>query len=248
MLDLHAEKLADACVDADLFSLAQLAHTHNLPHLRSAARQNLPRAGLSQLERWHTEARASSQPALAQDISGAYLHCMKELATVEPTEAWSHLTRLQNRWQVGLPTVIRESEAPLRAVFNNVLQATPLMAAHEMGNHIVASSSTPERQQRLAEVQESVSALAFEPQLVFLAHLHRRMMFEPDLARPSRQQIVTLASAANNPGLTDRLHEMALGDEVLQNQLKPPPAPAAPPAPPPGLMRRTLGRLRNLLP
>lgn len=246
-LDHQAEQLAESCVDCDLFTLARLAHVHQLPALRKATTAQLPRAGLSQLERWHAEARREDQPELAQDLSQAYLTGLTELAAAEPREAWGHLARLQERWNNGLPVIIRESDAPTRAVFNGLAQSEPIIASYETAQQICASPSAPERLHRLAGVQEDVATMPLEPQLVFLGELHKRLMFEPDLVRPSRQQILTLATAAASPALTNRLYAMAVGDDVLQRQLKPTP-PAQPPTATPGPLRRTLSCLRSLLP
>lgn len=223
-LELHAPRLAAITPDVALFSHLQQAHSYQLPKLQTALQQELGRADPVHLEHCHTAAAGHEHAqALRQDLAKAYQHRLAELTRDDPAEAHACLERLQDRWDNGRPAIIVQGALNARDIFNAYATSQPQKASYTMASRIKAASSVEARRDRLAAVQENVSSLRPAAQLLFLGELHARLIAEPELVRPSREQILKLHTAFPDAGVTDELNRLALGDTVLQNSLTPPP-------------------------
>lgn len=205
-----------------LMPLLRGCYEYDLPQLKEAALRRLPEIDLPVLARWHQGIRhTEGMEDLRGELKAAYIQSLLQQTAVSPTQAWSELQGLENRWRLGQPTIVTAAEAPITAIFTACAANNPEIAAAAEAEHIRGAGSTDERLHTLEQTHLKVSSLSPTRQLSFLGHLHRHLWHEPDLASPSRDQILRLHEGHPGALNKDELRGLVMGDDVLSNILWP---------------------------
>lgn len=217
----------------------------DIPPLRTAAFSALDRVPPGELQAWHDHLRRKPESSeLCRALEAAYTDRLQVLTATSPSAAWQELERLEHRWHSGRPAIISRNNVATDAIFASYAAAEPSRAAYAALRDIRNANSTPERMQALAAQQQRVGSLTATAQLLFLGHLHSHMLHEPDLAKPSRDHLVSLHRTHADISPTEQLCRLAIGDDVLCQSLKPIDTPRPPRSP--GPVDRVMAWARRL--